>query len=499
MIIFLAAYFILIDDIRKAGLRGSDQYWYVADTETLLKGGGVYTNCHYPVRVLRGEEANPFIHNVPQVYLAAIPGLVFGAFNGWIVMNVLLNFGIAFLVYLMLKRKVQLYISASAAIFYLLCPISFWLSSQPLAEPFLAFIFTFIIYVYLNPDKFGYGNVRYLLLIFLSVLLSLSRYNFLPVLIMVAFVYFIENRREKNILFKSISILLGSLIILMIFKSFMPDNSSFISAVEELLIKKDSFGMVGFSGIESDTLPLKGIIENIYGRIIDALKTQFFSFDRLSILFYVPFNLMIILILLLHRFSDNSEDKIPVIMTLFVLILHLLTAIAFQNQFRYLLPYYPAIIVLFFIQLNSFLKQHFAKLISAPLFIAILCSVLNIIINTHIAINAIDDANTHRIFRDNTQRIFNSIIPVSDNVMIASNSVVTHYILRPRKVVIVNESYTHEQLMLMLKSLDIRWLICEQLSSIPRSMGDLSFKEFGMYEDNLVANKKTILIIYKID
>jgi hypothetical protein len=68
----------------------------VADVESLVEGRGVQTNEVYPVSI-RHEIAplpRPFVHNILNIYVAALPALLFGAYGGWIVFN-LISSGLA--------------------------------------------------------------------------------------------------------------------------------------------------------------------------------------------------------------------------------------------------------------------------------------------------------------------------------------------------------------------------------------------------------------------
>src|SRR5262245_8093548 len=82
LIVAVLLIFIVLVWIGASGLRGSDQYWYVADVESLIGGHGVQSNEIYPVTVRDGVASlpRPFVHNILNVYVAAIPALLFGAY-----------------------------------------------------------------------------------------------------------------------------------------------------------------------------------------------------------------------------------------------------------------------------------------------------------------------------------------------------------------------------------------------------------------------------------
>jgi len=57
------------------GVRGTDQYWYLADVSTLSAGNPPTTNLYYPGQLLRKSGAeelpNYFLHNGPMLALSS--------------------------------------------------------------------------------------------------------------------------------------------------------------------------------------------------------------------------------------------------------------------------------------------------------------------------------------------------------------------------------------------------------------------------------------------
>ena len=77
-----------------SGVRGTDQYWYLADAESLLNGQGVQTNNIFPVSVYKEVPSIPlpFVHNILNLYFVILPGIFFGAYTSFIIMNILCSF-----------------------------------------------------------------------------------------------------------------------------------------------------------------------------------------------------------------------------------------------------------------------------------------------------------------------------------------------------------------------------------------------------------------------
>ena len=68
------------------GLRGTDQYWYISDLESLVNGYGK-SNTVFSGSLLRGYDGNSFIHQTLILYLLTPIAKVFGSYNSWVIFN----------------------------------------------------------------------------------------------------------------------------------------------------------------------------------------------------------------------------------------------------------------------------------------------------------------------------------------------------------------------------------------------------------------------------
>ncbi len=132
--------FVLLTIFAAGGVRGTDQYWYVADAESLLSKGAVQTNDVYPLVLLRDQDVpRPFIHNILPVYAAAAVGWGMGGpYGGWIVLNLLCSLSAALFIYLTVRHCGSHESAFLAGLLYLVMPAVFWQTTQPLAEAFIA-------------------------------------------------------------------------------------------------------------------------------------------------------------------------------------------------------------------------------------------------------------------------------------------------------------------------------------------------------------------------
>lgn len=135
------------------GVRGTDQYWYVADTQSLIDGDkSQTTNMYFPGKLLRERESpspNYFMHNGYAIKIAAYIGEWFGAYRGWIVLNTVLHLFAAACVFVSCNLFLKPVSSAWIVVFYLLSPIAIWQTVNPLLEQSYAVITAFFLVGYL--------------------------------------------------------------------------------------------------------------------------------------------------------------------------------------------------------------------------------------------------------------------------------------------------------------------------------------------------------------
>lgn len=130
-------------------IRGTDQYWYVADVESLSHGQHV-TNNIYPANMATpGPLPRPFVHNNLTLYIAVPFTRLLGGQAGWLATNLACTLGSALLVWLSL-RKTSAKAAALAASLFLLLPITIWLTCNALSEPIYLFLTTLCLFVWLR-------------------------------------------------------------------------------------------------------------------------------------------------------------------------------------------------------------------------------------------------------------------------------------------------------------------------------------------------------------
>lgn len=137
-----------------SGVRGSDQYWYVADVQSLIDGDTSYTtNMFFPGKLLReGDSPTPnyYMHNGYAIHAAAFLGRWVGAYKGWLLLNVCLHVISALLVLKCLNNILRPVESAWVTAVYILAPIAIWQTVNPLLEQSYAFVTALFVYGYFN-------------------------------------------------------------------------------------------------------------------------------------------------------------------------------------------------------------------------------------------------------------------------------------------------------------------------------------------------------------
>ena len=242
---------------QRIGIRGSDHYWYVSATQSLISGEGVKTNHFYPVQALkyRYEERKGFVHNLPQVYLAAVPGFLVGSFNGWVILNTFSYVISLLLYYHVLKKLIPNYLAVFGLSLVLIFPVSLWLVPQPLSEPFLSLLISGVLFTYfVFPARLI--HFKYITISLLIILLVLSRRNFLLLFPLIPFAYFLEMGKNKRSLIGSLMFLILPFLFYSFFSKYFPGISEgslkamllHYSEDNILLLRKETLFPVGRQG-----------------------------------------------------------------------------------------------------------------------------------------------------------------------------------------------------------------------------------------------------------
>ena len=463
-----------------SGIRGTDQYRYLADVESLLHGQGVQTNIIYPVSVYKEIQSipRPFVHNLLNLYFVILPGIFFGAYTGFIIMNILCSFLTAFFIY----KTIIIYTKYQAALLisllYLLLPITVWQTTQLLSEASIAPLVALFMLLYAKISISKNNKIfNWLILVFISGLLILCRLSFLPLIFVIPIIYLIYNRpiKIKNIFNMVILFILGFLF-LFIQKNFFESNVSIPLLQAIINWKNDTYGNVrGLFDLYLTPVTVLNFINVLFANTIKALKIQFLSLNSLGILFYLPFNLMAIISLILLFKSKSEKIKNITFIAILFFLLHLLTVILAQNQFRYMLVIIPPLLIATGIALGNwkriicFLNKKHAVSILILILILLLTPIDFLLAN-----QLHNEGIRSQQIRKELSSFFDENIPTYDTIMVEySGGLIYGYILRPRFVLYIRNDYSEEAYYRLAKNVNAKWMICKINSPIIKQMDSI--------------------------
>ena len=123
-----------------SGIRGTDQYQYAADAETLRKNQPPLTNLFFPAKIVRNqkveEETNYFSHNGPLLHIVAKSTHSVDVQYTWILLNCLFHLITAVAIYAIASSCTSASIATGVTAIYFASPIAFWQASNVLQEQF---------------------------------------------------------------------------------------------------------------------------------------------------------------------------------------------------------------------------------------------------------------------------------------------------------------------------------------------------------------------------
>lgn len=138
------------------GVRGTDQYWYLADVEQLANGSPPVTNLAYPGFILRNtsleQSPNHFMHNGPMLHLTAFASQWGTPYKAWAAINFICHLLVAAAIFIALSIHTNKNNSYLLTSLYLISPIAIWQSVNMLQEQYYAGLVAicFIMFSYHN-------------------------------------------------------------------------------------------------------------------------------------------------------------------------------------------------------------------------------------------------------------------------------------------------------------------------------------------------------------
>jgi hypothetical protein len=450
--------FIVLVGIGMSGVRGSDQYWYVADVESLINGRGIQTNEVYPVSI-RGEVAplpRPFVHNILNIYVVALPALLFGAYGGWIVVNVFSSLLTAFLIFFTIVRLVDSRaVAMTFAVSYLLLPVTVWLTTQPLAEASIAPLVALAVYLYVTASA---GYWRWALLMVVAALLVYCRESFVLLLPLIPLAYVVHTapRRVGTLARAAGLAVFGGALWLLGKHLFEPHIS--VSYLQVLSSGVSDYSSNSYFRLSSEPPTISAIV----AKAIRGLEIQFLRINARYFLFYLPFNLMALApLVLVLRERAADVGRVAAAGLVFVG-LHLITATVVQNQFRYLLVATPPLLVALGVGLG---RAEWVRTRRVPAIAMAAVVLIATAPGAALAWRSHTEGVRDRQIRENLAAAFGETLPTEDTMMVALDltkgfdAQMLGYVLRPRRVLYVSDRYDADDYVALIRNADAKWLL----------------------------------------
>ncbi len=320
MVLFVCAAYVYFVD----GVRGSDQFWYMADTETLASGLPPLTNTVFPGDVLRAGTPDIdtyFAHNGPLLYINAQVAQFTGAFYAWKYTNLLFFLLAALFTGLTLAFLTNVAWGLVGVIVYLLTPINVWLAGNFLQETFFGLLSAAVLYACVTDEG---GRIKRVLLLSALFIGSLSH----PLYVIVGVFYSIYGLTVCRVWVMPV-LATGSVVVASVLKGiWFP--TSFPPTIKDLIVSTAP-GVTNSIWQLSDEVP-RITLEFIFGKFLHALQIQFIPSVE-SPLFLVT-NVGFIALMLLFFKRHHRDWKFLYISTIFMLSYGGMIALM-QNQVRY--------------------------------------------------------------------------------------------------------------------------------------------------------------------
>jgi hypothetical protein len=481
------------------GVRGTDQFWYLADVDTLVHSHVIATNTVLPVGLLGTDPTlpPPFIHNILSVYLAAVPAFVVGAFGGWLTLNILATLGTSILVFAAARTVAGFWAALIAAVLYPVLPLTVWQTAQPLAEASTAFFAALTVWcvAVAGSSWRGWAAVAGA-----AGLLTLSRESYLPILILVPFGYAVARIRSATAPHARADNLptersadgvptpararwpasacdvvrsLPSIVAVAVVAGGFWVASATLLGQENVhpsytrLLHTAVPGQTDNMWFNFDLSPasLADRLSFDPGLLVTKLaghiRDQLVAFDSVpAALFYWTFNILAgLAIVALWRGKRSAGLRLIVLALAFVGV-HILTIALFQNQFRYTLPAIPSLLVVLAMLVSdiAWLDRRVAKrAVAAAAVLVVLAAVPDGIL----ARQARADGLTSTATASAADALFARVVPTSDRMVIVytASPHVLAYAARPRLVVYVPTTYGRGEFDRVRQAFAPRWLL----------------------------------------
>ncbi len=448
-----------------AGPRGSDQFWYLADVETLVRGGPPISTTHFPAPLLRDPDSPVlrfFAHNTLVLHAVKPLATVFGAHNGWLLLNWLSTLGAAGLVLATVRRFVGDGWGALSFAAYLLMPISFWQSANTLQESAFGLISALLTYGLVTTRS---SLRRYVLFSAIATVAILCNPIYLIVAIGFPLVALWECRaRRPAIILYALIGLTAAAYVYTNKLSWLPE--SFQPGLRAIIVNS----VPGMSNMEwfHRVEPHPVTAELLWRKIRAAFVVQ--APTSRQAVFYLPVQLTVLFAIgLAHLTARDRGGKRLLLGAVVLFSLYWVVAFLHVNQARYAMFFLPAVLAAAVVGLGRAVSSSVARRIVPTLCVFALLGMVgvDVVLARHIRGSGIDTATAMRDIETALDDLGADVpviieAPTSRCLMIA-------YALRPRPCLFLLVGYlSDDQLRTVTDRFGAQAVICSGHSTLPQ-------------------------------
>jgi hypothetical protein len=337
--------FVFMGSLAFYGPRGTDQFWYMQETETLLQLGTPTSNNYYAGLYWRegfNEQNNYFIHHTLVHYIVYPLASFFGAYAGWMFSSVL---SIILGTFLLIRATYNATTSYKVAVFtgmiFLFLPVTIWQSFNILQESIISAYMCLGVWIWERSLNAVQGKVFFNVMGGLFGAVGVFIHPIFTVWCIGWIVKILLERRNIRTwrLWLPLCVTLSSLLAAQYFKILL-FPSKFFPTLGALISNKSMNYYLNY------TIPPVSF-QWIWSKALTALNVQFAITD-ISVFFFYPFNVLLglfIAALILRYKRDKLIEWDRFILPVFLLAGFFIIIILHQNHFRYNLIITPIILI----------------------------------------------------------------------------------------------------------------------------------------------------------
>ncbi|MGA1794846.1 MAG: hypothetical protein ACMUIL_03205 [bacterium] len=340
-----------------------------------------------------------------------------------------------------------------AGLSYLLLPVTFWNTAQPLSEPVIALGVGIAVYIYVTQKP---SCKWFALLTITACLLLLSRKSFILLcpIVPLAFLAHADQRNAENVLIAAAMCVCIGLFIISSKVFLVPNVDRSLTDILMSGTKRYPGNMDPFFVLEKITFSATDFLT----KVIHSLKIQITGRGvKDFILFYFPFNVSLLIAVIL-AVRKRVTEKATMAAAIFTAIF-LASIVVFQNQFRYQLMAWPAILVALFSLVH---RYDFLRRKRVTRIIGMIALIAVAIVFFLQAVQLKKSGEAEGLVAREIQKTAREVIPLSDSVMVLEGDkyLLTGHALMPRLVLFVRDDYSPDQYTRMIENTNCRWFLC---------------------------------------